>query len=1355
MNTLRQPLFREATTALLVALLLLQSATAVAPGPAWWGSQSVVDPYALPDDFAVANAGQLKYLAAKAAAAMDAELPGGAGTAIDNLIEPWGDTLATAAKPDNGLAINHGQLKQVAAPFYERLGLPYPWAGSSGVRDDYQLVNLGQLKHVFAFELKYRGPGSLAQIPDAMLAAAQAQWSALPEAGRPEGSTPDDLDGDGISNLQEYLMHPTLPLFDPDDLDGDRIRDSIEGQPQYQGILSKLNFADAVWDQEAGGAAAYYDLDWNVYYQGDGVMNYEEVRLGLDLAASTTSTRTDGLTDTEVLVWTLNAGAPLTPDTDTDAVRLFWETINTGWLAANSLDTHLEWLDDGDANNDNVPDGLATFRTYVCDPLQYLGWLNPDAWTIENPPLAYDGDGNLIDVDGDGTSDVDRDGDGLPDLWEYRYELNLRDAEDAGTDPDGDELVNSEEYAAGTNPRLADSDGDGFEDGVELTQGGDPLDGAVGLPLVLALLSSGNHYVSSGGASAPLAVRVTQGGQPVLGVQVEFTLITGGGLLRSGAAAASTGVQVTMTTGSGGIASASYLAAVVPGSAGVAATLAGGSQSVSFNLHILAGSMVAGSGSPARPWGGAAAPPPPAPDADGDGIPDAWEIKHGLDPLSSNASWDHDQDGFTDVEEYRLGSDLFDFDSRPLPSIEVREKNYISHYDKWTQDSNNAVLTTYYGAAGLYGGETYLYVSGFDGSFPIIDSADRSQEMRTAFENGGYDELNPDSGWPYVFVAESSYATSTAYTIGNLDGPSGHKGAGGTAMELRLMPPTITNAPAEDWSRSYLVVEYSGSKEEYAGYWSLPLNKVLGSVNFSRTANGTKSVTFSGTAAGQVKITGNDRVEIIPREEMGQSIRIGLVAIEFAVPEVPVVYADQPPPVPATEPLAEGGGATVGGTVDLYNATNAVFTEGSFNPVSELKIAKLSNTNPSSVIMRHANQVTALGAEPWVGTLDIKSEPDQFVVRLPQCPTVPGKFTVLLETKDLDPVDPFYIRNDEATEIPLHSYNDGAKYGYGTRPQILVAHKADDDYPAGKENYISSPTSSQLFGSDEVNQTDNHLTTASDRTHLAALGSRIKIKALKYYPLDPLKEIPSRDPQLEIAVKAPHTITVKIYAFADSGVVNGTAFGGRIWNDLQVARDVFAQVGVRIKLAAGFPKVVPLPSSMTDSAVRAHEFVANNADKETRKRIVGTPSVEGKKLIEACDRLPSEFSIVYCKQVLDNKGEPQYGGYAYPPSSCTAANLGNTAFVAGFDKNGSPGNDGMLMVLAHELGHLLTNEGHFGVNYPRRKDKDETLIPLDGWRIYNNLMRAGDGSRRPEIGASCRIDAQYQESKIIETVGKK
>jgi hypothetical protein len=60
----------------------------------------------------------------------------------------------------------------------------------------------------------------------------------------------------------------------------------------------------------------------------------------------------------------------------------------------------------------------------------------------------------------------DSDGDGLSDAWEQLYFENL--AQTAGADPDNDGLTNAEELAAGSNPTLPDTDGDGLLDGAEV-----------------------------------------------------------------------------------------------------------------------------------------------------------------------------------------------------------------------------------------------------------------------------------------------------------------------------------------------------------------------------------------------------------------------------------------------------------------------------------------------------------------------------------------------------------------------------------------------------------------------------------------------------------------------------------------------------------------------------------------------------------------------------------------------------------------------------------------------------------------------------------------------------------------------
>lgn len=75
----------------------------------------------------------------------------------------------------------------------------------------------------------------------------------------------------------------------------------------------------------------------------------------------------------------------------------------------------------------------------------------------------------------------DQDNDGLSKLYESYYALD--DEDDGGEfgaygDPDADFLSNAEEFDSGTDPRNSDTDGDLWEDGIEVINGHDPLDPA-------------------------------------------------------------------------------------------------------------------------------------------------------------------------------------------------------------------------------------------------------------------------------------------------------------------------------------------------------------------------------------------------------------------------------------------------------------------------------------------------------------------------------------------------------------------------------------------------------------------------------------------------------------------------------------------------------------------------------------------------------------------------------------------------------------------------------------------------------------------------------------------------------------
>jgi hypothetical protein len=71
-------------------------------------------------------------------------------------------------------------------------------------------------------------------------------------------------------------------------------------------------------------------------------------------------------------------------------------------------------------------------------------------------------------------------------------------------DPDNDGLSNDAEIARGTNPNNPDTDGDGFADGWELTNGFDPLIAADGGPVwVTEPAMGGNDETNNGTETSP------------------------------------------------------------------------------------------------------------------------------------------------------------------------------------------------------------------------------------------------------------------------------------------------------------------------------------------------------------------------------------------------------------------------------------------------------------------------------------------------------------------------------------------------------------------------------------------------------------------------------------------------------------------------------------------------------------------------------------------------------------------------------------------------------------------------------------------------------------------------------------
>ncbi|MBK7583139.1 MAG: hypothetical protein IPI67_23440 [Myxococcales bacterium] len=103
----------------------------------------------------------------------------------------------------------------------------------------------------------------------------------------------------------------------------------------------------------------------------------------------------------------------------------------------------------------------------------------------------------------------DVNGDGVPDRWAAAYALaDLGDADDDG-------LIDSEEFAAGTNPRASDSDGGGESDGSEVAAGRNPRaagDDLIDSPVLVPIAGNGLTYLPAGMNDAAATYRVQRAG---------------------------------------------------------------------------------------------------------------------------------------------------------------------------------------------------------------------------------------------------------------------------------------------------------------------------------------------------------------------------------------------------------------------------------------------------------------------------------------------------------------------------------------------------------------------------------------------------------------------------------------------------------------------------------------------------------------------------------------------------------------------------------------------------------------------------------------------------------------------------
>jgi sulfatase modifying factor 1 len=111
--------------------------------PIWWYTRDVLDYMAIPNDYAAANQGQVKWIATQAYNAMTTHY-GQVSEGISNVVNSF-------SASNNYQAVNLGQLKWLAEPYYLLLSNSVPWTGTNV--NDFAPANIGQVKNIFNFAI--------------------------------------------------------------------------------------------------------------------------------------------------------------------------------------------------------------------------------------------------------------------------------------------------------------------------------------------------------------------------------------------------------------------------------------------------------------------------------------------------------------------------------------------------------------------------------------------------------------------------------------------------------------------------------------------------------------------------------------------------------------------------------------------------------------------------------------------------------------------------------------------------------------------------------------------------------------------------------------------------------------------------------------------------------------------------------------------------------------------------------------------------------------------------------------------------------------------------------------------------
>ncbi len=313
-------------------------------------------------------------------------------------------------------------------------------------------------------------------------------------------------------------------------------------------------------------------------------------------------------------------------------------------------------------------------------PLGQIGPLSPIG---PAPGGGLIGPGPLVDPNVLSGNMLDRDHDGMPNDWELANGLNPDDPSDASRDADKDGYPNILEFGAGTNPKSATSfptlQTVGGVASVNIAgQGFIPVTNIVSSFLTqnLNLDPNGNGLLFNPSTLDPDIDKdgMYDDWERANGLNPASALDASGDLDGDGYTNLQEFTGHSSPTSSYSVPYASSVTFVdndgdgMPNdweiAHGLNSNFPDANQDFDHDGVININEFFGGS----DPQSASSTPGAASSDADGDGMPTSWEIAFGFNPNSNDASSDYDNDGYTNLQEFQIGTDPKNSSSNPATS---------------------------------------------------------------------------------------------------------------------------------------------------------------------------------------------------------------------------------------------------------------------------------------------------------------------------------------------------------------------------------------------------------------------------------------------------------------------------------------------------------------------------------------------------------------------------------------------------------------------------------------------------------------------------------------------------------------